>query len=284
MLGSVRSGMGALRAALDAGGPTLAVLSDVRTGLPGGGDERDGGDAAAAFSSAGRRGRGAPRARAAGSSGRARRRRSSWTAGGCPATGPRASGRSASASRCTCRWPRRPDADALKQAGLTAGRDRPPDRRRSARARGEARRPRPRACGRGASPTTSRRRIGNTGTAHARLLLADALDRAEPDQTSSCWSRSPTGRRRGLRTTEALAAHRRPQPVAAQTPRAAARLAYATFLTWRGFLDREPPRRPDPERPAAPRRRSAARRGSSASWAAAARRAARAICRRSASA
>ena len=49
MLGSVRSGMGALRAALDAGRPTLAVLSDVRTGLPGGGDERDGGDAAAAF-------------------------------------------------------------------------------------------------------------------------------------------------------------------------------------------------------------------------------------------
>ena len=49
MLGSVRSGMGALRAALDAGRPTLAVLSDVRTGLPGGGDEREGGDAAAAF-------------------------------------------------------------------------------------------------------------------------------------------------------------------------------------------------------------------------------------------
>ncbi len=37
MLGSVRSGMGALRASLDAGRPTLAALSDVRTGLPGGG-------------------------------------------------------------------------------------------------------------------------------------------------------------------------------------------------------------------------------------------------------
>src|SRR5215813_2639889 len=49
MLGSVRSGMGALRAALDAGRPTLAALSDVRTGLPGGGDEREGGDAATAF-------------------------------------------------------------------------------------------------------------------------------------------------------------------------------------------------------------------------------------------
>jgi 3-hydroxy-3-methylglutaryl CoA synthase len=49
MIGSVRSGAGALRAALDARRPTLAVLADVRTGLPGGGDEREGGDAAAAF-------------------------------------------------------------------------------------------------------------------------------------------------------------------------------------------------------------------------------------------
>src|SRR5215471_2012920 len=49
MLGSVRSGAGALRAAMDAGRPTLAVLSDIRTGLPGGSDERDGGDAAVAF-------------------------------------------------------------------------------------------------------------------------------------------------------------------------------------------------------------------------------------------
>ncbi|HEY3188219.1 MAG TPA: hydroxymethylglutaryl-CoA synthase, partial [Solirubrobacteraceae bacterium] len=49
MIGAVRSGAGALRAALDAPRPTLVAVSDVRTGLPGGGDERDGGDAAAAF-------------------------------------------------------------------------------------------------------------------------------------------------------------------------------------------------------------------------------------------
>ncbi len=49
MAGSVRSGAGALRAALDSNRATLAVLSDVRTGLPAGADERDGGDAAAAF-------------------------------------------------------------------------------------------------------------------------------------------------------------------------------------------------------------------------------------------
>jgi len=47
--GAVRSGVGALLSAADARVPALAVLSDVRTGLPGGADERDGGDAAAAF-------------------------------------------------------------------------------------------------------------------------------------------------------------------------------------------------------------------------------------------
>jgi uncharacterized OB-fold protein len=29
-------------------------------------------------------------------------------------------------------------------------------------------------------------------------------------------------------------------------------VGYTSYLTWRGFLDREAPRRPDPERPAAP--------------------------------
>src|SRR5438445_6431119 len=47
--GAVRSGVGALLSAADARVPALAVLSDLRTGLPGGADERDGGDAAAAF-------------------------------------------------------------------------------------------------------------------------------------------------------------------------------------------------------------------------------------------
>src|SRR4029079_303711 len=49
MLGSIRSAAGVMRAAMDAGRPTLAVMADIRTGLPGGADERDGGDGAAAF-------------------------------------------------------------------------------------------------------------------------------------------------------------------------------------------------------------------------------------------
>src|SRR2546422_9826145 len=49
MVGAVRSGSGALRAALDARGYALVVLSDIRTGLPGSADEREGGDGAVAF-------------------------------------------------------------------------------------------------------------------------------------------------------------------------------------------------------------------------------------------
>src|SRR5208282_4037222 len=45
----VRSGVGALVTAAASAVPTMAVLADIRTGLPGGADERDGGDGAAAF-------------------------------------------------------------------------------------------------------------------------------------------------------------------------------------------------------------------------------------------
>ena len=47
--GAVRSGVGALRTALEAGGPTLVIAADMRGGLPTGADEANGGDGAAAF-------------------------------------------------------------------------------------------------------------------------------------------------------------------------------------------------------------------------------------------
>ena len=47
--GALRSGIGALRIALDGVGSTLVVSSDIRTGLPTSGDESAGGDGAAAI-------------------------------------------------------------------------------------------------------------------------------------------------------------------------------------------------------------------------------------------
>jgi len=54
------------------------------------------------------------------------------------------------------------------------------------------------------------------------------------------------------RTTAALAARPRTGTVAGLVASAAGRVSYATYLTWRGFLRREPPRRPDPQAPEAP--------------------------------
>jgi uncharacterized OB-fold protein len=83
-------------------------------------------------------------------------------------------------------------------------------------------------------------------------LLADVLDRAGPDETVLLMVLADGVTALALRTTEALASHRQPQPVAAQIAAASSALEYATFLSWRGFLDREPPRRPDPDPVAAP--------------------------------
>jgi uncharacterized OB-fold protein len=140
--------------------------------------------------------------------------------------------------------------EALKQAGLTA----------QALDRLIAAGPHGRATQRAAAAVGARKEalgddltgaIGNTGTAHAGLLLADALDRAKPEETIAVLSLADGADATIWRTTSALAARRQAVPVAAQV--AGGRpVPYPTFLSWRGFLDREPPRRPDLERPAAP--------------------------------
>ena len=245
MLGSVRSGIGALRAALDAGRPTLAVLSDLRTGLPGGGDERDGGDGAAAFlctrDSAGSIAE--PIAWASASAEFLDR----WRVPG---------------DRASRQWEERfgehayvpvgqaAITDALNQAGVTA----------ASLDRVIVAGPHARAARRVASALGARKEavaddlsatIGNAGAAHVGLMLADALDRAKPDELIAVVSLADGADVVILKTTAAIASHRGSPTVASQVA-GGAHVPYATFLTWRGFLDREPPRRPDPESPAAP--------------------------------
>jgi hydroxymethylglutaryl-CoA synthase len=243
MLGSVRSGAGALWAAIDAGRPTLVALADIRTGLPGGADERDGGDGAAAFLLGDSRAALAePVARASATAEFLER----WRLPGD------------TASR---QWEERfgehayvplgeaAVADALKQAGVSAAAvsrwivTGPHARasRRVAAAVGAAK---------GAVADDLAASVGNTGTAHAGLMLADALDRAKPDELIAVVSLADGCDVLIVRTTGAIASRRPATSVAAQVA-AGGRLSYATFLTWRGFLPREPPRRPDPERPAA---------------------------------
>ena len=243
MLGSVRSGAGAVWAAIDAGRPTLVALADIRTGLPGGGDEREGGDGAVAFLFGESRSAVAePVARASVTAEFLER----WRLPG---------------DAVSRQWEERfgehayvplgeaAVADALKQAGVSADAvsrwivTGPHARasRRVAAAIGAAK---------GAVADDLAASVGNTGTAHAGLMLADALDRAKPDELIAVVSLADGCDVLILRTTAAIASRRPATPVAAQIA-AGGRLTYATFLTWRGFLPREPPRRPDPERPAA---------------------------------
>lgn len=94
--------------------------------------------------------------------------------------------------------------------------------------------------------------IGNTGTPHAGLVLASVLDTATAGQTIMVIHLADGCDVGFYRTTEALASYKNCETVAAQIERGNDTLDYAKFLTWRGFLNREPPRRPDPTPPAAP--------------------------------
>jgi len=91
--------------------------------------------------------------------------------------------------------------------------------------------------------------VGNTGSAHPWLMLADVLDRAGANETILMVVLADGVDAIVLRTTDALPAYRarRASTVADQIASGNDGLSYQSYLTWRGFLDREPPRRPDPE-------------------------------------
>ncbi|WP_322766898.1 OB-fold domain-containing protein [Frankia sp. Cr1] len=248
MVGSVRSGVGALLAASAATEPTLVVLSDIRTGLSGGADERDGGDGAAALLV----GPGTPEA---------------------PVLAEILANASAT-EEFLDRWrvpgddhsrvweerfgesvyvplADRAFADLLKQIDLT------PDQidylivtglhARSVASFTRRAGVRPDAVVDGLAKT-----VGNTGTAHAGLLLADTLDRAGAGKTIVVVVLADGVTVVALRTTEALPEHRAAVSVAAQIAGGRDTLRYADFLNWRGRLATEPPRRPDPDAYAAP--------------------------------
>jgi uncharacterized OB-fold protein len=100
--------------------------------------------------------------------------------------------------------------------------------------------------------------VGNLGAAQAAVALCDVLERARPGQVIVVLSLADGADAFVLRTTEALTAAQAARTeagvpsVAEQVAAGRDDLSYATFLTWRGQMRREPPRRPDPERPGAP--------------------------------
>ncbi|WP_205698878.1 OB-fold domain-containing protein [Conexibacter sp. SYSU D00693] len=236
-VGSIRSAVGALRAAAAEGG--LAVLSDVRIGRPGSADEAGGGDGAAAFLFG--EGDGVV-AELVGQASATAEFLDRWRVPG---------------EQHSSVWEERFGLgvylplvqDAAGRALAAAGVERPdhvviasPHTRAAATAA--------RAFGAAVDPSLEAA-TGNLGAAQAGVGLADALDRAQPGEHVLVVSAADGADALVLRVTDAIAG--RP---ATAGPRAQLGLAeevdYATYLTWRGTLVREPPRRPDPVRPEGP--------------------------------
>jgi len=256
MVGSVRSAVGALRAAQAqaANGPSLVVLSDLRSGPAGGPEERDSGDGAAAFVFGGPDGDVPVAAELAAHACTTAEFLDRWRTPGDPDSKV---------------WEERfgqevyvplveaATAEALKRAGVLAT-----DvdhlvlaglQQRAVQAVRTTLGLRPAVTVADRTPA-----LGNLGAAQAGVLLADTLEQAGPGELVAVVVVADGADAFLFRTTDALSA--------VQASRAAAGLAtvaeqaasgrddlpYARFLTWRGELRREPPRRPDPERPGAP--------------------------------
>lgn len=234
---AVRSAIGALRAAAADGG--LAVLADVRLGRPGSADEAGGGDGAAAFLF------GFGDDVVAEIVGRA-----SVTAEFLDRW--RTPGQTASST-----WEERfglgeylPLAQQAAQRALAAAGVERPDHVVVASSHGRVARTVAKSFGDAATDRLEPV-AGNLGAAHLGVQLVDALDRAQPGETVLALSVADGADAFLLRVTDVIARRPSGQGVVDQLA-LAADVDYATFLTWRGGLDREPPRRPDPVRYEAP--------------------------------
>lgn len=236
LAGSARGGVAAWRAAAASGG--LAVAADVRTGRPGSGDETGGGDGAVAFLF------GDPSmaiAEVLAESSETIEVLDRWRAPGARGGG---------------QWEERFGQHAylpvLKRTAAAVLRDAGIGRADHVVVVS----PNPGVVKQGTKVVVGRRStigspIGHAGAADAGVGLADALDRAEPGETILVFLVADGCDAVLLRATDRLPRARQRRPVAEQLA-GGVPVSYPTYLSWRGWLDREPPRRPEPDRPAAP--------------------------------
>ncbi|MGH7821388.1 MAG: zinc ribbon domain-containing protein [Candidatus Binatia bacterium] len=93
--------------------------------------------------------------------------------------------------------------------------------------------------------------VGQTGAAHAALLLAAALPAAKPGDRILVATAADGGDAILLRVTDAAARFKQIRSVG-RLIESKGDVSYASYLKWREILPTERPRRPDPERPAGP--------------------------------
>jgi uncharacterized OB-fold protein len=99
--------------------------------------------------------------------------------------------------------------------------------------------------------------IGFSGACDAALALCGVLDTAEAGETILVLWAVDGCDAMLLRANAALPGARQPQPVAAQRA-GGLPVAHLTYLSWRGLVEMEPPRRPEPDRPSGPATQRAA--------------------------
>jgi hydroxymethylglutaryl-CoA synthase len=240
--GAVRSGVGSLRAALDGREPVLVVTADARGGLPTSADEASGGDGASAV--------------LVGDDDTA------------PVIGELVGAASAT-EEFVDRWrtPGDPNAKqweerfgetkylplgeqawnaALKAAELTPEQV---DRLIVTGTHARAIRSLTRRLGVAEAAVVDdlSATVGNTGTAHAGLLLASALETAEPGQVIALVSLVDGADVLVFRATDAIASYTPARAVATQVENSGA-VPYGRFLSWRRIVTVDPPRRPEPDR------------------------------------
>jgi hydroxymethylglutaryl-CoA synthase len=246
--GSVRSGMGAVLSGLRSNGCTLVLLSDIRTGASGGTDEVQSGDGAAALV-LGTAEAGAPLiAEIIGRGSATAEFLDRW----------RVPGQDASSS-WEERFGERQYIEAAKfslGAALSCASVSAADINHVA-VTGLA----PRAAksflksaGFEASAIVDdlQESVGNSGAAHPGLLLASILDVVEPGQLFSITVLADGAETLIFRATDEVVSGRQRLSLAAQVKSGSDALSYLDFLTWRGNLRRQLPRRPEPDRTSAP--------------------------------
>jgi hydroxymethylglutaryl-CoA synthase len=240
--GAIRSGVGALVAALHGAGPTLVVTADVRDGLPTSSDEAAGGDAGAAVL-VGSEDDGPLLATLIGEGHATEEFLDRWRTPG---------------ERRSKVWEERfgetkyvPLGEqawnaALKAAELTAGQV-----SRVIITGAQARAVRALTGRLGVEPgrvvDSLGATVGYSGAAHLGLLLAATLETAEPGEVIAIVSLADGADVLILRVNDAITSWSPARTVASQVD-AGADLPYGKFLSWRGMVTLEPPRRPEPDR------------------------------------
>jgi len=252
LVGSVRSAMAALTVGLVAGRdhPTMSVVSELRTGLSGGPDERDSGDAAVAFTFV-------PDGAVAELVGRAAASEEFLDRWRVPGEATSQQWEERFGEQAYVPLAQAAFTDALKEAGITAD---AVDHLVVTGLQARAVRAVKSTLGvaGGSLAPDHAVAVGNLGAAELGVGLADVLERAVPGQVVVTLQLADGADALVWRTTDALPAAQAARRdaglagVAEQVASGRSDLSYSAFLTWRGQLRREPPRRPEPDRPGAP--------------------------------